>query len=92
MAAADAIERATENQLNRFLAKWATPLLLTGLIVMADRKLDDLSTTQEAQGQELSKIKSDVRDVNTKLDVGIVQQVKDLQRRVDQLERATPTP
>lgn len=100
-----AAESTTAKVMNRLL----TPVLALVLAVLgffAVRLLNDVAANQRQQadnqvqqGLDIAQVKSDVRNLNTRLDEGIIRQVnqntqsmQDLDRRVRVLERAVPTP
>lgn len=79
--------------------RWATPLLLAAICVLGWRmydtliaKVDKIDDGQADQKAQIAEVKSDVRDINTRLTISVVKDVDDLKSRVKQLENATKTP
>lgn len=75
------------------------PILLGVIAWFGGDALKDIQTTQEEQGKTIQQIKSDVRDVNTRLDAQVIRQVDnnsrqiiDIEDRVQVLERSVPLP
>lgn len=102
----DGGESVTENTLYRLWAKHGTNALLGLLIFFAtvywnDSRDEQKATTVALQEQSriTSQIQSDVRNINTRLDEGVVKQVaqhqesiRRLEERMTQLERKAKLP
>jgi hypothetical protein len=93
------IEAVADNTLAKKLTQWVMPAMLGvlgGLLMQANNRIE---ATQARQGVDISQIKSDVRDVNTRLDAQVIRQadsntkqIDKLGDRVSTLERAVHTP
>lgn len=93
------IEAVADSTLAKKLTQWVMPAMLGvigGLLLQANSRIEQ---TQAEQGLDIAQIKSDVRDVNTRLDAQVIRQVDSntkaidkLGDRVSTLERAVRTP
>lgn len=88
------LERATESTLAKAITRFGVPMLLLVVAWFVREALADIKSTQRVQGEDINQIKSDVRDVNTRLDAQVLRQVetntqsiKDLDGRVRIIER-----
>jgi hypothetical protein len=100
------LERAADSSMAKVAARVLVPALLpiigSLLIVLAVQQREDmaaLTSDQREQGKDIVAIKSDVRDVNTRLDAQVLRQVETNtqvlqahERRLQQLERAVRVP
>lgn len=100
------IDRAADSALAKIGARIVTPVLLAitiGLLGFLGQSLiqsnKDLAKTQDDQGKDIASIKSDVRDVNTRMDERVIRQVEtntsdiqSLKERVQTIERVVKTP
>jgi len=93
------IEQATESTLAKVVARFAVPLLIAIIGWFTVTTLTHIQTEQGQQGKDIAQIKSDVRDVNTRLDAQVIRQVdsntksiEKLDDRVQTLERSVKTP
>lgn len=77
-------EQAAESTFARLFARFGTPILL----MVGAWFLNGISAEQKAQGQSIAGIQSDVRDVKTRMEVQVLEQLKDLRRRVEAVEQA----
>jgi hypothetical protein len=91
------IDRAIESKLALLVARFGVPLLLAIIGYYARGSLLELQAGQADQGRDMAQIKSDVRDLNTRLDTGVIRQVNGntlrlngLESRVQTLERRSP--
>lgn len=74
-------------------------VLITVIGFFLVRTLNDVAANQLEQGRDLAQVKSDVRNINTRLDEGVIrqvnantQQITDHEHRIQAIERAVPTP
>lgn len=74
-------------------------ILLTIIGFFLVRTLNDVAANQQDQGRDIAQVKSDLRNINTRLDEGVIrqvnantQQITDHERRIQAIERAVPTP
>lgn len=96
------MERVAQSAVTKVVAAGAVALLpiLLGVIAwFGGAALSNIQVAQQEQGQAIQQIKSDVRDVNTRLDAQVIRQVDSNSRRLDSLddrvqtlERAVPLP
>jgi DNA polymerase elongation subunit (family B) len=70
------LERATESTFAKVLARFAVPVLLAIVGWFVVRGIDRVEAKQDAQGVDIVAIKSDIRDVNTRLDAQVLRQVE----------------
>ena len=97
---------ATDHSESRFLKNYAVPSLVFLLIVVSGvaynqmlNRLDTLAQNDSKRADDVAQIKSDVRDLNTKLDAGPLRQIEtntqniaDHEQRLQRLERAVHVP
>lgn len=93
------IEAVADGTFAKRLTQWIVPAMLGvlgGLVLQAQNRIEQAQT---AQGIDIAQTKSDIRDLNTRLDAGLIRQVdsntKQLDKlgdRVSTLERAVHTP
>ena len=93
------IEAVAEGAFAKRITQWVVPAMLAAGIAVITQANNRIEATQAAQGVDISQIKSDVRDVNTRLDAQVIRQVDSntkaidkLGDRVSTLERAVKTP
>ena len=100
------IDRAADSALAKIGARIITPTLLAitiALLGFLGRNLiqsnEELARAQDEQGRDIALIKSDVRNVNTRLDERVIRQVEtntsdiqSLKDRVQTIERVVRTP
>ena len=91
------LQAAAQSTAAMLISRLLTPALLTALLAVSAyigarlvRQLDD-------QGRDLSAVKSDVRDLNTRMTEGVLRQINDHSSRIDNheerlqhLERVVP--
>lgn len=70
------LERATESTFAKAVARFAVPALLAIVGWFVVRGIDRVETKQDSQGVDIVAIKSDIRDVNTRLDAQVLRQVE----------------
>lgn len=85
------IERATESTFAKVLARFAVPLLLAIVGWFVVRGIDRVESKQDLQGLDIVQIKSDVRDVNTRLDAQVLRQVEHNTKKLDDHEQRLQT-
>lgn len=76
------IEQAAESSLAKLVGRLATPVMLG----VAAWFLSGISETQAEQGRDIASIKSDVRDIGTRMDVQVLAQLQDLRKRLEIVE------
>lgn len=93
------MERATESTIAKAFARFAVPGLLAIVSWFLVTGIGDLKTDVRTQGSDIVIIKSDIRDVNTRLDSQVLRQVETNtltlsahERRIQALERSVRTP
>lgn len=96
------MQRIADSAVTKVVAATAVallPILLGVIAFLGSGALNDIKHEQEVQGDAIQQIKSDVRDVNTRLDAQVIRQVDSntkhidkLEDRVQTLERAVRTP
>jgi hypothetical protein len=100
------IEHATESTIAKVITRFVVPSLLmiiSFFLVLTlngiKNDVHDQGVKQGKQGDDIASIKSDVRDVNTRLDSQVIRQVDTntkninvLDQRVQILERSVKTP
>lgn len=100
------LEAAAESSVAKIGARIVTPVLLVitlSLIGFTGKAIINGQTEgaarDESQGRDIEQIKSDIRNVNTRLDEGVIRQVntntediKQLKSDVETIKRAVPTP
>lgn len=90
---------AVESTQAKVIARVVTPMLLTALLGVVLWIGQAALSRQEEQRDDISQIKSDVRDLNTRMTEGVVRQVNtnaeaihDHEQRLQVLERTVDTP
>ena len=93
------LQAAVESTFAKSVSRLVTPALLTCLLVVSGFVGTRLVSQLDDQGHDISKIKSDLVVVSTRLDEGVIRQVNDNGKRIDKLEdrvqvieRAVKTP
>lgn len=100
------LEAIAESKYAKLIASIGVPILISvlGVYMVADRSSSKevtvrMETAQAEQGKDIAQIKSDVRDVNTRLDEGVIRQVDsqgkhldNIEQRVQVIERVIKTP
>lgn len=86
-------DRAAENVVHRIWATEGTRIMLAilgVLIAMAwngiKEEVADVKKTQSASGLSQAEIQSDIRNINTRLDEGVVKQVSENKENIRRLE------
>lgn len=77
---------AVESTQAKVFARFVWPLLIGALAFFLVRMLDRIEQTQGEQSTAIAQIQSDVRNVNTRLDEGVIRNVNDNTRRIEKLE------
>lgn len=80
------LDAAIESQLAKFLARIVVPLLVTALCFFMRGALVQLQSNQVEQGRDIVQIKSDVRDINTRLDAQVLRQVETNTKNIERLD------
>lgn len=100
------IDRAADSAIAKIGARIVTPVLLMVTITLLGfignsviESNKEVALKQDAQGKDIDQIKSDVRNVNTRLDERVIRQVetntddiRNLKDRVETIERVVRTP
>lgn len=104
------LQAATESTIAKAVARFGVPLLLAALSVLGGLAFNDIKTDIQSEiassasdrrqtGQDIAQIKSDVRDLNTRLDAQVIRQVdqntrrmESFEARIQTLERSVRTP
>ncbi|MCX7041089.1 MAG: hypothetical protein NT117_00050 [Gammaproteobacteria bacterium] len=93
------IEKATESTMAKVVARFVVPILLTIIGWLLIDGLGDLRSNVKSQGADIVLMKSDVRDLNTRLDAQVLRQVETNtktiethERRIQAIERAVKVP
>lgn len=76
------MEQTAESTFAKKVMQWATPAMLA----VAAWFLSGISETQAEQGKDIASIKSDVRDIGTRMDVQVLAQLQDLRKRIERVE------
>lgn len=86
-------ERSAENVFNRIWAVEGTRIMLAVLgflIMMAWNGIKDdvaeVKKNQDSSGVTQSSMQSDIRNINTRLDEGVIKQVSETKEKVQKLE------
>lgn len=89
------LERAAESTFAKATARFIVPILLLAILGW----ISDVKSDIRALSQDLGAVKSDIRDVNTRLDERVLRQVDsntgtiaDHEKRIQRLERAVQVP
>jgi hypothetical protein len=87
------IEKAAENTVARFVVQLVTPILLGIVAFLGQRQLGGIEESQasitrkqEEQAAQMAAIASDVRNLNTLVDMVALRRLDDLDKRVERLE------
>jgi hypothetical protein len=80
------VEDAIESTTAKVFARLLLPIMLSLIGFFMLRTLNGLQSSVDEQGKDIAQIKSDVRDVNTRLDERIIRTVDSNTRRIDALE------
>lgn len=90
----DRLAKAADESVSKKVTRWATPILLAIVGWYSQDKLGSIEEAQQTQaieqrktGDDVAQIKSDVRDVSTRMDVQVLTQLTDLRKRVEQIEQ-----
>lgn len=96
------LQAAADSTAARVFARLVSPALGVFLSIIGFfliRTLNEVANNQQEQGRDIAQVKSDVRNINTRLDEGIIRQVnasaeelKDHERRIRAIERTVKTP
>ena len=93
------IQRAADSAMAKIGARIVTPVLLTVTLTMGGFMGASVLRSQADQGRDITQIKSDVRNVNTRLDERVIRQVeanttdiREVKSRLETLERVVRTP
>ena len=93
------LQAAAESSTAKVLARLVTPALLAGLLAVSGYIGSRLVTQLDEQGRDLQAVRSDVRDLNTRMTEGVIRQVNgnssridDHEKRLQVLERTVRTP
>lgn len=85
------MERAAESTFAKVLTRFGMPVMLAVIgwfLIQANNRIE---ATQASQGKDITQIKSDVRDVNTRLDAQVIRQVDSNTKHIDKLEDRVQT-
>ncbi len=80
------LERATESTLAKAVNRFFVPGLLTLISWFVVDGVTSLREDLSAQGKDIVQIKSDVRNVNTRLDAQVLSQVERNTKAIDNLD------
>ena len=100
------MEAVADSTLAKWLARFVMPAMVAiiGWFLMSansriERTQASQSEAQQTQGEDIAAIKSDIRDVNTRLDAQVIRQVDqntqnttELRKRVEIIERSVHVP
>ena len=93
------LERAADSSLAKIVTRLVTPMLLSALLFVSGYLGSRLVNQSDKQGDDIASMKSDIRDLNTRMTEGVIRQVASQSQRVDdhesriqKLERTMPTP
>lgn len=96
------LQAAADSTAARVMNRLVSPvvgIMLTIIGFFLVRTLNDVAANQQDQGRDIAQVKSDLRNINTRLDEGVIrqvnantQQITDHERRIQAIERAAPTP
>lgn len=96
------LQAAADSTAARVMNRLVSPvvgIMLTIIGFFLVRTLNDVAANQQDQGRDIAQVKSDLRNINTRLDEGVIrqvnantQQITDHERRIQAIERAVPTP
>lgn len=89
------LERATESTFARYFARYAMPAMLAivvwlGGIVLTDIRaaVNDIDNRTLTQGAQIQQLDSGMQLLNSKIDNGLLWRIGELERRLDDMERA----
>ena len=96
------LQAAADSTAARVMNRLVSPvvgIMLTIIGFFLVRTLNDVAASQQDQGRDIAQVKSDLRNINTRLDEGVIRQVNantqlltEHERRIQAIERAVPTP
>lgn len=96
------LQAAADSTAARVFARLVSPALGIFLSVIGFfliRTLNEVADNQREQGRDIAQVKSDVRNINTRLDEGVIRQVNanaeqiiDHERRIRAIEHKVPMP
>lgn len=81
------MEAAAESTFAKLLARFGTPVMLGIIGYYVVQSNNRVEGAQEVQGRDIAQIKSDVRDVNTRLDAQVIRTVESQGRHIDNIEQ-----
>ena len=80
------IEAVAESTVAKAVSRFGVPVLLAVIGWFLVQTTNRIEATQERQGDDLAQVKSDVRDLNTRLDAQVIRQVETNTKRLDTLD------
>ena len=93
------LQAVAESATAKFFARVVTPALLSVTLGMGAWIGTRLLTQLDEQGRVIQSVKSDMRDLNTRMTEGVIRQVNshsssidDIEKRLQVVERSVPTP
>lgn len=89
---ADKHDKVIEGKVSRRFNDLVLPILLAVVAFFGNRSLTGIEDSQKAQAKQLEQVSSDVRVLNTRMEYSLIEQLKQLQQRMDKFEQATKTP
>jgi NhaP-type Na+/H+ and K+/H+ antiporter len=80
------LQAVAESTLAKSVSRFVVPVLITVIGWFLMRTTDRIEVTQQKQGDDLAQVKSDVRDLGTRLDAQVIRQVETNTKRIDALD------
>lgn len=84
------VEDAMDSKLAKTAVRifvWLMPFVFTGLISLVVWQLKEIRAEQRAQNEKLQALSGDMRDLNSKVDNGLIWRITELERRINTVER-----
>lgn len=80
------LQAVAESTVAKTISRFVVPVLLGVVGWFLVRTTDRIEATQQEQGADLSQVKSDVRDLGTRLDAQVIRQVESNSKRIDAID------
>lgn len=89
------VEDAMDSKLAKTAVRifvWIAPFVMGAFGWFITSQLSDIKQLQRDQGEKLQTVTSDVKVLNTNIHAGVIWRITELERRLNDVERATKTP
>jgi hypothetical protein len=80
------LQAVAESTLAKSISRFVVPVLLGVVGWFLVRTTDRIEAQQQEQGADITQVKSDVRDLGTRLDAQVIRQVESNSKRLDAID------